>query len=393
MAKAVSTQGLGVADQFARELSIRLRVAFETVKQDEYPKPLIFRFDANMFGCLYTHSLSTDDHVVLEKNLEKAILKPFQSGKRDYYFTIQSGVVSEPSSITSRQLIQKANLALHAITDTDLSYQLYDASIEAEIHDTAIIEQALHHAIELNELEMVYQPQQSLDSNGLLGFEALMRWHHKGKLISPVIFIPIAEKTGLIHSMGNWALREVLKQSSIWYETKGLDAGIVAVNVSPQEFARSSFIRDVELALADYPIDPSRIQIELTESSLIEDEIVAIERMHELKRLGFTLAIDDFGTGYSSFSYLSRFPVDKLKIDRSFVVNLKNGPRDEAVVSAMVEVAHQLGIQVIAEGIETNEERKILKDKGCDQIQGYLYGRPMSVADSTLFASKQVEVI
>jgi EAL domain-containing protein (putative c-di-GMP-specific phosphodiesterase class I) len=163
--------------------------------------------------------------------------------------------------------------------------------------------------------------------------------------------------------------------------------------VSAQEFARRDYIEDIEVALADYPIDPSLIQLEITESLLIVDEQVAIERMHSLKRLGFTLAIDDFGTGYSSFSYLSRFPVDKLKIDRSFVVNMQNGQRDVALVAAMVDVAQQLGITVIAEGVESEQERNALRELGCDQIQGYLYGKPMTAAEATLFATQAVEVL
>ena len=173
----------------------------------------------------------------------------------------------------------------------------------------------------------------------------------------------------------------------------GASPVVLAVNVSAQEFGRSDFIEDIERALADCPARPEWIQLEITESLLIEGEDLAIARMHQLKELGFTLAIDDFGTGYSSFSYLSRFPVDKLKIDRSFIVNMANGVRDEAVVAAMIDVAHQLGIKVIAEGVETEQERVKLIALGCDQLQGYLYGRPLSVADATLFAVNQQEVV
>jgi EAL domain-containing protein (putative c-di-GMP-specific phosphodiesterase class I)/GGDEF domain-containing protein len=393
MAPVLSTQGLSVSDQFAREYSIRLRNAYQSIVTSTEMGPVVFRFDANLFGCLYFSHLSQEQHQLLETALIQTVELPFVHGKREFFFQLQSGADSEPSSVSARQLIQQANQALHSIAGTDKHYQVHDEEIEAEILALYRMEQSLRHAIELDELTMVYQPQQDLMTNELVGFEALMRWRRSGEMVSPVVFIPIAEKTGLIHSMGNWALRDVLKQSIEWHGLDNTEVGVIAVNVSAQEFARRDFIEDVEIALADYPINPERIQLEITESLLIEDETIAIDRMHQLKALGFTLAIDDFGTGYSSFSYLSRFPIDKLKIDRSFIVNMKNGKRDIALVSAMVEVAHQLGIKVIAEGVETIEERNTLIELGCDQLQGYLYGKPMSVPQATLFAKEQTEVI
>jgi EAL domain-containing protein (putative c-di-GMP-specific phosphodiesterase class I) len=346
-----------------------------------------------MFGCLYYTNLSADQHRLLEGALQQAVEMPFVHGNREFFFEVQSGAASEPSSVSARYLIQKANLALHAISGQDAVYEVYDDDIEADIQHNSQVEQALRHAIERDELTLYYQPQQDLQSGQLIGFEALMRWQHQGEMISPAQFIPIAESTGLIHSLGNWALRDVIKQALAWQKLSNLNVGTVAVNVSAQEFARRDYIEDIEVALADYPIDPSLIQLEITESLLIVDEQVAIERMHSLKRLGFTLAIDDFGTGYSSFSYLSRFPVDKLKIDRSFVVNMQNGQRDVALVAAMVDVAQQLGIIVIAEGVESEQERNALRELGCDQIQGYLYGKPMTAAEATLFATQAVEVL
>jgi EAL domain-containing protein (putative c-di-GMP-specific phosphodiesterase class I)/GGDEF domain-containing protein len=393
MAQVLSTQGLGVSDQFAREYSIRLRTAYQTIVKSIDHAPVVFRFDANLFGCLYYCHLTNDQHEQLEAVLTQTVEMPFTYGKREFFYEVQSGAVCEPSSVSARQLIQQANQALHSISGKDLRYRVFDASIEAEIQTGYRIEQALRHAVELDELSMVYQPQQDLKSGKLIGFEALMRWQNRGETVSPVVFIPVAEKTGLIHSIGNWGLRDVLKQCIDWEAMANVKVGVLAVNVSAQEFARRDFIQDVEVALVDYPVDPKNIQLELTESLLIEDEKIAIDRMHRLKALGFTLAIDDFGTGYSSFSYLSRFPIDKLKIDRSFIVNMSNGQRDVALVAAMVDVAHQLGMKVIAEGVETEKEKKQLIELGCDQIQGYLYGKPMSASQATLFSSKKTELL
>jgi len=393
MAQVLSTQGLNVLDYFARDYSIRLREAYQTVVTAKDKAPVVFRFDANMFGCVFYRELSAEQHQQLEVALNKSVEMPFFQGKREFYFSIQTGAASEPSSMSARQLIQRVNVALHSIAEQNKKYQVFDAKIEATIQTTEIIEQGLRHAIERDELQMLYQPQLDLQSGKLIGFEALMRWHHLGDTVSPVTFIPIAEKTGLIHSIGNWALRDVLKQAIDWKKINTFEIGTLAVNVSAVEFSRRDFIDDVIAALADYPFDPRGIQLEITESLLLEDESIAIERMHQLKSLGFSLAIDDFGTGYSSFSYLSRFPIDKLKIDRSFIVNMKNGKRDVAIVAAMVDVAHQLGIEVIAEGVEEKNEFEILVKLGCDQIQGFYYGRPMSASEATVFASGQSEVL
>ncbi|WP_320824927.1 putative bifunctional diguanylate cyclase/phosphodiesterase [Reinekea sp.] len=391
--KVLSTQGLPVLDHLARELSIRLRGAYQSVLEAEAERPVVFRFDANLFGCVYIGELRAHQHQSLAAALAATVEQPYKRKDREFYLGVQSGSASEPSSISARQLIQKANLALHAIDGKVANYQLFDQVIEADIQAGYQIEHALRHAIERDELTMVYQPQQDLRTGALIGFEALMRWHRAGTLISPVVFIPIAEKTGVIHSIGHWALRDVLQQSIAWQQMAGVSPGVLAVNVSAQEFGRSDFIEDIERALIDCLARPEWIQLEITESLLIEGEDLAIARMHQLKKLGFTLAIDDFGTGYSSFSYLSRFPVDKLKIDRSFIVNMANGVRDEAVVAAMIDVAHQLGIKVIAEGVETEQERVKLIALGCDQLQGYLYGRPLSVADAAIFALNQQEVL
>jgi len=391
--KVLSTEGLPALDHLARELSVRLRGAYQSVLDAEAVTPVVFRFDANLFGCVYTCELTAQQHQCLALALTATVAQPYKRKDREFFLGVQSGSATEPSSITALQLIQKANLALHALDGKVADYQLFDKTIEADIQSGYQIEYALRHAIELDELSMMYQPQQDLRTGQLIGFEALMRWHRSGSLISPVEFIPIAEKTGVIHSIGHWALRDVLQQSIDWSQMVGGSPGILAVNVSAQEFGRSDFIEDIERALADCPARPECIQLEITESLLIEGEDLAIARMHQLKKLGFTLAIDDFGTGYSSFSYLSRFPVDKLKIDRSFIVNMANGVRDEAVVAAMIDVAHQLGIKVIAEGVETEQERVKLIALGCDQLQGYLYGRPLSVPAATLFALHQQEVV
>ncbi|TCS38233.1 putative bifunctional diguanylate cyclase/phosphodiesterase [Reinekea marinisedimentorum] len=385
----LSSQGLEVADQYVRELSMRLRTAYQAVDTFGERKAVVIRFDNSRFGCLYFGKLSDRQYRYLAKLLDQCAEAPFVSDTREHYFKLESGAVCEKSSQSSQFIMQRANIALSTARSSHESFLLFDESVAEKLLEAERIQQELRYAVQLDELSIHYQPQQDLRTGELVGFEALMRWNNKGQSVPPSVFIPIAERTGLIQSMGNWGMREVLRQSVEWQKHPELKTGKIAFNVSAQEFSRQDFIESIEVALVDYPALPESIQVELTESILVEDERAAIETMHTLKSLGFTLAIDDFGTGYSSFSYLSRFPVDKLKIDRSFIVNIARGERDIAIIAAMVDVAHQLGIKVIAEGVETQEEKDVLIRLGCDQIQGYFYGKPMSATDATLFCSNK----
>ena len=389
----LSTQGVRVADQFTREYSIRLRSAYHLISSiNAERKPIVFRFDSNLFGCLYFSRLSDADHKTLMQALQQTVSQPFYHGNREYFLSIQSGVASETATVSARHIIQQANLALHALDSAvEQQYQLYDEQIEAEVLAEQTLEQRLRHAIEFNELLLYYQPQLDLHTGRLLGFEALMRWQRESDMILPGQFIPLAEKTGLIHSMGNWALCEVLKQRQDWRQLQQQAPQTIAVNVSAHEFARRDFIVDVEQALAISGGDADGVQLEITESLLIADEQIAIDKMRRLKDMGFSLAIDDFGTGYSSFSYLSRFPVDKLKIDQSFIANMSDSAGDEAIVAAMIDVAHQLDLKVIAEGVESAQQKQRLQEMGCDQVQGYFYGKPMTAVQATLFMTKQSE--
>ncbi|TXR51876.1 putative bifunctional diguanylate cyclase/phosphodiesterase [Reinekea thalattae] len=381
----LSNQGLLVVDQFVKDLSARLTRAYRAVDSFGERRAEVIRFDNSLFGCLYFGRLTERQCRYLTSLLEQCGEAPYVSGNREHYFKIKSGAVCEKSSRSAQFVMQKANIALDSLRDPEQSFLLFDESIEAEMRESERVHNALRHAVQLDELAMVYQPQQDLRTGSLVGFEALMRWNNHGKNVPPDVFIPLAEKTGLIHGIGNWAMREVLRQSIDWQNQPAIKLKQIAFNVSAQEFSRQDFIESIEVALADYPATPDTIQIELTESLLIDDEQAAIEKLHTLKELGFTVAIDDFGTGYSSFSYLSRFPIDKLKIDRSFITNMANGERDIAIVAAMINVAHRLGIGVIAEGVETLEQRDILLSMECDQIQGFLFGKPMNSVDATLF--------
>jgi EAL domain-containing protein (putative c-di-GMP-specific phosphodiesterase class I) len=247
-----------------------------------------------------------------------------------------------------------------------------------------IPEGELRRALERGEFRLAYQPIVALATGAITGFEALARWAHptRGEL-APGAFIPLAEETGLIVPLGRWALREACRQRAAWRgRLPGGAAPTVAVNLSARQLAQPDLVAQVERALAEAGIAPASLHLEITESVLIADTEAALATLTRLRALGVGIPLDDFGIGYSSLSYLRRFPIDTIKIDRSFVRDLLADERDRRVVGAIVALAHSLGLQVTAEGIETFEQKARLEALGCDRGQGYFFGRPMSGADA-----------
>ncbi|MDD5242235.1 MAG: EAL domain-containing protein [Sulfuricella sp.] len=238
------------------------------------------------------------------------------------------------------------------------------------------LESNLRRAMERNELTLNYQPQLDLASGKIVGAEVLLRWNHDGTMISPAQFIPIAENTGLIIPIGEWILETVCAKNKQWQEA-GLPIVKLAVNISAKQF-RQSLPQQVEQILGRHGLDPSFLELEITESVIMQNAEGVIAMMTEFQRLGVTLSLDDFGTGYSSLSYLKRFPIDTLKIDQSFIRGLPNDADDTAIAKAIISLARSLGLLVIAEGVETAEQLDFLRSAGCDEIQGYYYSRPLT---------------
>lgn len=242
------------------------------------------------------------------------------------------------------------------------------------------LEHALRQALSRNEFELHYQPQYSLASQQLIGCEALIRWQREeGGLVSPDQFIPIAEETGLILPIGDWVLQSACTQGARWIE-KGYPALPIAVNVSAHQFTHG-LVNKVEEALFDTGFPTHLLMIEVTESALMKDAEMAAETLDQLKALGVGIALDDFGTGYSSLAYLKRFSLDKLKIDRTFISGLPADNDDKAITTSIIDVARNLRLATVAEGIETSEQQHFLADALCDEAQGYLFAKPLSGAD------------
>jgi len=240
------------------------------------------------------------------------------------------------------------------------------------------LQQRLHQALERRELVLYYQPQLELTGGKVVGVEALLRWQTPEGLIPPGQFIPLAEETGLIVPMGTWVIQEACRQARAWLNA-GLPPMTVAVNLSALQFRRDDLLKTVGDALEANQLSGSALELELTESILIQDAEATLATLKALNAMGVLLSIDDFGTGYSSLAYLKRFTVDKLKIDQSFVRDITSDGDSAAIVRAVVQMAASLKLKTIAEGVETEEQAAALRETGCDEVQGYLYARPMPV--------------
>lgn len=243
-----------------------------------------------------------------------------------------------------------------------------------------MLESGLRRAIERDELALHYQPQFDSGTNALVGVEALLRWTHPEMgAISPERFIPVAENCGLIAPLGEWVMREAFGRQRAW-ACAGRSQLVVAVNVSALQFRKADFVDGVQRLLRETGADPARIELEITESALMQPSEELFSQLDRLVGLGIRLALDDFGTGYSSLAYLKRLPIHRLKLDRSFVCDLPGDVEDAAIASAALSMARDLGIEVVAEGVETDAQRDYLAARGCRLMQGYLFARPLSLA-------------
>ncbi|MTH54569.1 EAL domain-containing protein [Bacillus mangrovi] len=286
-------------------------------------------------------------------------------------------------------LIKNADTAMYRVKEQGKnSFQFYDPSMNESVSKKMQIEIGLRKALERNEFKVVYQPQVEVHSGRLIGTEALLRWTNPGcGTVSPAEFIPIAEETGLILPIGEWVLHQACLQNKAW-QNAGHPPMRVAVNISSRQFRQSNLVEKVRETLLRTELEPHYLELELTES-IIQDSQHAIEKMHQLREMGIHLSIDDFGTGYSSLSYLKTFPINTLKIDQAFTRNIYTDPKDASLVDTIINMAHNLGLKVIAEGVETLEQLEFLQKKECHEAQGYYFSRPVSPEDLEIYLEQQ----
>lgn len=323
---------------------------------------------------------------VAERMLE--VLKPpFVLEDRESFVTASIGVtISSDANAIPDQLLQDADIALYQAKEAGRNrIERFDSQMRRWASQRHDLENALRHAVDRNELHVVYQPQIELVNETVVGFEALMRWERPtGGIVSPEVFIEVAEATGVIVQIGEWVLREACSQLASWNREYAFDVLPLrmAVNISARQLAHHNLVEMVSTALELSGIDPSWLELELTETFLVKDPDLGVRRMEALRALGVRLAIDDFGTGYSSFTYLRRLPVDSIKLDMSFVSEIGMYRKESSVVAAIIAMAHSLGHRVTAEGVETELQARALRALGCDAAQGYYFSRPLGLAEA-----------
>lgn len=322
------------------------------------------------------------DHIT--KKILNSIAEPHHIEGHKVFTTVSIGISVYPHDKKhATDLMASSDIAMyHAKQNGGNQYEYFSPSMNERSKQRLTLEQDLHEALTNNELEVFYQPQNSIDEQRkIIGMEALLRWNHPSQsLISPIEFIGIAEDTGLIIPIGEWVLMTACKQVMEW-EQQGLGKIGINVNLSPRQFVDFNLVTVVKNVIDTTGIDPAQLDLEITESTSMLAIDKTIEILHKLKELGVSISIDDFGTGYSSLSYLQRMPIDNLKIDRSFIKNIQQSENDKTFVKTIVQMAHMLGMTVIAEGVELEEQFLILKDMGCEIAQGYLFSKPLPSKD------------
>lgn len=345
-----------------------------------FPDPqTLFRYGGDEFVVVMAGTPLA--HAVLLDQVRGAIAPALRLGEHSVLPTASTGVASFPEQAGSAEaLLRNVEAAMRmAKSQGRNTWRLYQPEMNATVFDDMLLAADLRQAIDRRELALHLQPQYRLVDGVLVGMEALLRWNHASRgMVSPARFIPIAESSGLIIDLSDWVLREACRIWAGWRDA-GVAPPPVAVNLSALQFQRPGFVDAVARAMADFAIPPHALEMELTESLIMGNTDAAIATMHKLVGMGIQLAIDDFGTGYSSLSYLRRFPVGKLKIDRSFVLDLERGREGAAIANAIISMATSLNLKVIAEGVETEAQRDFLRDSGCDEVQGYLYSKPLAV--------------
>lgn len=319
-----------------------------------------------------------------------AMRTPFAVGDRDLAVTASIGIaVAAPGQTDPADLLRDADVALYRAKERGTArWVVFEPAMGAALRERAELEADLGQAPDRDELWLAYQPVVDLATGAVVGVEALVRWQHpQWGLLQPGQFIPLAEETGQVERIGRWVLAKACRQARVWQDRLA-DPPVVAVNLSTQQFRRPDLVEVVAFMLRETGLDPRLLKLEITESAVAADAETAVTTLRRLKALGVGLAIDDFGTGYSSLNYLRHFPVDALKIDRSFVAGLGQDDGDEAIVAAIIGLAHTLGLQVVAEGIETTAQVSLLRVMGCEQGQGYHFGRPQPAAATEALLEK-----
>jgi diguanylate cyclase (GGDEF)-like protein len=327
----------------------------------------------------------------IASKLLEAISRPLRIGRHDVSVTASIGISMFPDGADIDTLFKNADLAMYRAKARGRNgVKLFTPGLGMESLQKVQMESALRGAIEGREFEIVYQPQISFDDNRMIGVEALLRWHSpEFGTVMPNVFIPLAEETGLIIPIGEWILKTACREVAALQSELHKDT-MLAVNISPRQFQQKNFPVTIEEAIRESGLRPEQLELEITEQLLMMDSEESLEIMRRVRTLGVRFAIDDFGTGFSNMGYITRFAVDRIKIDRSFICKCDTDSNSRAVTSAIIALAHSLEIEVIAEGVETTKHVEMLTTMQCDQAQGYLYSRPLKLPSLKRFSAKAI---
>ncbi|MBA2352633.1 MAG: bifunctional diguanylate cyclase/phosphodiesterase [Pseudomonadota bacterium] len=377
----ISSFGHVVCDQILQNAAARLTDVVRNGGQGGNPRAGLYRLDGGRFAMIACDAGKEQIGEALTKDIVEAMNTPLEIDGREVFVTFSVGLSSyPPDGVESGVLLKNAESAMHyAEQRGGHGYQSYSEQLNSGARERLDMENALRRAIEREQLELFYQPQLDVASGRIVGAEALMRWRLDGRgIVGPGEFIPLAEETGLIVPIGIWALETACRQAKIWQGLGYADL-TVAVNISGRQFLAADLPQTVARILRHTGLPAALLELEITESVAMKDVDLTIATLCRLKQLGVKLSIDDFGTGYSSLGYLKRFPIDKLKIDRSFLCNVTSDPSDAAIAQAVIALGRSLNLTVLAEGIETPQQLDLLRRFGCKEMQGYLFSCPVPV--------------
>jgi diguanylate cyclase (GGDEF)-like protein len=368
--------GHRAGDELLQEVARRLVTVVRTADT-------VARFGGDEFVLIGTSIGDADDAAELAARVMDVLQAPVRIAAIDIHASPSIGIAIYPDDGASMQtLLAHADAAMYSAKQHGRgTFRRYSPGMDAGTEDRVQLESDLHNALTLNQFELYYQPKVDTRTGEVRSAEALIRWVHPTRgIVSPADFIPLAEECGLICVIGQWVIREACRQTRAW-QVDGVPALRVSVNLSASQFRDSGLVDNIRAALDDAGLEARYLEVELTESAVMSDPEKSIAVLEHLSAMGILVSVDDFGTGYSSMSYLRRFPIDKLKIDRVFIDEIVSRPEDASIVRAIVSLAHSLHLKVVAEGVETPAQLDFLKTAGCDEYQGYYFSRPLPAAD------------
>ncbi|MET0048942.1 MAG: EAL domain-containing protein [Sedimenticola sp.] len=368
--------GHKAGDQLLQQLAIRLK---DTVRVDD----IVARISGDEFVILLEDIGNAENTAIAVEKIMTIFNQPFELDKHEIRVTSSVGITLYPDNGDNvSSLLRNADAAMYRAKDEGRNtYQFYNQEMTNIAFERILMENALRVALNEHEFHLLYQPQVIMETGELIGAEALIRWHHPeiGEVL-PSKFIPLAEENGLIHDIGIWVVETACCQGKRWLD-EGFDFGRISVNIARPQLQHSDFVESIKEMLARIRFPANKLELEITESFIMQNTEQAIQQLDALRILGVRISIDDFGTGYSSMSYLKLLPIDKLKIDQSFVRDIPHDPNDMAITEAVIALGKALDLQVIAEGVETEQQASFLIEKGCLQAQGYLFGHPVSESE------------